>query len=131
MNNQMWYYPFRHTFVSSTEEDVIENREIINECNVSIEREHKIILVKKVSFLLRAMMFKAEFQKLLFFNDIVFFSMFLWYSVISYLMWFIISFSLCQTLCCVEQRKRKEHHFLEVRILKRNEWLRVFNHFSW
>ena len=73
----MWYYPFRHTFVSSTEEDVIENREIINECNVSIEREHKIILVKKVSFLLRAMKFKAEFQKLLFLNDIFCFSMFI------------------------------------------------------
>ena len=61
-------------FVSSAEENMIEKCEIINECNVSIEREQKIILVKKISFLLRAMMFKAEFQKLLFINGIYCFS---------------------------------------------------------
>ena len=41
MNNQLWYYPFRHTFAFSTEENVIENREIINECNVSTKENTK------------------------------------------------------------------------------------------
>ena len=50
MNNQMWYYPFQHTFVFSTEKNVIEKWEIIIGCNASIEREQKTILVKKVSF---------------------------------------------------------------------------------
>ena len=40
---------FDTLFVSSTEENMIENWEIITECNVSIEREQKIILAKKVS----------------------------------------------------------------------------------
>ena len=59
-------------FVFSTDENMIENWEIINKYNILIEREQKTILAKKVSFLLRAMMFKAEFQKLLFLNDIFF-----------------------------------------------------------
>ena len=133
MNNQMWYYPFRHTFVSSIEENMIVNWEIINVCNVSIEKEQKIIFVKNVSFLLRTRIFKAEFQKLLFFDGIFFVSQYSYnilYCPICCDLLFL--FLMYQTLCCVEQRKRKEHHLLEVKILKRNEydfWL--LNHFSW
>ena len=45
----MWYYPFRHAFCIFYWREYEENWEIITECNVSIEREQKIILAKKVS----------------------------------------------------------------------------------
>ena len=119
-------------FAFSTEENVIANWEIVNECNVSIEREQKIILAKKFLFCWERWNSKLSFKNCSSSMIYFCFSIFLWYSVLSYLLRFIISFSyMSNTLLCWTKKKKRTPFVRSEDSKKKWSWFQLFNHFSW